>query len=158
MISFTIMKMEIQPEAVFGKAISIRAPLQVVWAMLTQPALMKKWMSETAIDIETDWVLGHTITIRGQLYKKPFRNTGRVIAFVPMQQLQYSHLSSLSRLPDEPQSYTTFSFTLSANGSGETLLGFTAANFPTSTIYSHLAFYWNVALELLKQQAENISI
>lgn len=139
-------------EPVFRKTIFINAPAQKVWDALTQPALMKQWMSETDIDIITNWTAGGPITIRGRLYKKHFENKGKVITFQPYTKLQYTHLSSLSRLPDLPENHALFSFRLTANGA--TQLDFSTQNFATETIYKHLAFYWNVGLELLKRFVE----
>lgn len=124
-----------------------------MWAALTEPVQMKQWMSEATVDIITDWQPGSPINIRGQVYKKPFDNLGTVVTFEPPHQLAYTHLSSLSHLPDEPDSYTLFSFTLKETGNG-TELTFTATNFPTDAIYHHIAFYWNVTLELLKKYME----
>lgn len=36
-----------------------------------------------------------------------------------------------------------------------TILTLTVSNFPTESIYKHLAFYWNVTLEVLKRKMEN---
>lgn len=68
--------------------------------------------------------------------------------------LSYTHLSSISGLKDEPQNYTIFEFRLTPT-EGQTSLTFTTRNFPTETIYKHLAFYWNVTLEVLKKFVEN---
>ncbi len=142
-------------EPVFTKTIVIDAPATKVWDALTQPMLMKQWMSETDIDITTDWTEGSRITIRGQLYKKPFENSGKVITFQPTSELRYTHLSSLSRLPDVPENHTVLSFRLTTNDA--TQIDFSIKNFPSETIYKHLAFYWNVSLELLKRFVEKQS-
>lgn len=140
-------------EYIFNKAVQVHAPATAVWALLTQPPLMKKWMPEAVTDIITDWQQGGPFIIRGQLYKKPFENKGTVISFHPPQLLEYTHLSSLSRLPDVPENYTIMSFRLDAVDDG-TRLALAINNFPTETIYRHLAFYWNVTLELLKKMVE----
>lgn len=142
-------------ELVFTKTILIDAPAKKVWDALTQPMQMKQWMSETDIDIITDWTEDSRITIRGQLYKKPFENSGKVITFQPNSELRYTHLSSLSRLPDVPENHTVLCFRLTTNGA--TRIDFSIKNFPSETIYKHLAFYWNVSLELLKRFVEKQS-
>jgi hypothetical protein len=114
---------------------------------------MKKWMSETEIDILTDWKVGNPFVIRGVLHRVKFENKGTVLQFEPEKLLQYSHLSSLSKLPDTPENYSILEFRL-ASINDQTELAFTASNFPTETIYKHLAFYWNVTLELLKRMIE----
>ena len=137
----------------FSKSIAINARPSAVWAALTDTALMKQWMSETPIEIITDWEVGGAFVIKGALYKKGFENKGVILSFVPGRQLQYTHLSSLSRLPDVPESYTKIDFQLEAAEEG-TMLKLNISNFPTETIYKHLAFYWNVTMELLKKFIE----
>lgn len=139
----------------FNKTIQINAPIAAVWHALTTPEVIKKWMSETEIDILTDWKVGSPILIRGRLHetKIKFENWGIVLQFEPEKILRYSHLSSLSRLPDRPESYSIFEFRLTPV-ENQTTLTIAVSNFPTETIYKHLAFYWNVTLEILKRRIE----
>jgi uncharacterized protein YndB with AHSA1/START domain len=137
----------------FNKTIQINAPIAQVWDTLTAPELMKKWMSETEIQILTDWKVGSPILIRGRLHGIKFENKGTVLQFEPQKILQYSHLSSISRLPDQPESYSIFEFQVASLGNLTTLT-FTVSNFPTEIIYKHLGFYWNVTLEILKKMIE----
>lgn len=137
----------------FTKTIHISAPVSKVWEALTNPELMKRWMSETEINIHTDWKVGTPMVIRGRLHGINFENRGTVLQFDPGKILQYSHLSSVSRLPDETESYSILEFRL-APVENRTTLTLTVSNFPTETIYKHLAFYWNVTLEILKKMIE----
>lgn len=138
---------------IVSKIVYINAPSAVVWETLTNPELMKKWMSETEINIITDWRVGNPMMIRGILHRVKFENKGTVLQFKPEKILQYTHLSSLSRLPDKPENYTILEFSLTPINN-RTKLAFTASNFPTESIYKHFAFYWNVTLELLKRMIE----
>ncbi len=115
---------------------------------------MKVWMGkpEMALEIETDWIIGSPIVVRG-VHNAPFRNTGNVLEFAPSTRLAYTHMSSFSRLADEPASYTTLEFVL-APANGATSLTLRASGFPTVTIYKHLQFYWAGTLEVLKQHVE----
>jgi uncharacterized protein YndB with AHSA1/START domain len=135
------------------KTIRINAPISKVWDALTNPEMMKKWMSETEINIFTDWKVGNPFVIRGRLHGINFENRGTVLQFEPEKILQYNHLSSLSRLPDQLENYSILEFRL-APINEETSLTFTASNFPTESIYKHFAFYWNVTLEILKRMIE----
>lgn len=137
----------------FTKTVQINAPTSTVWTALTTPALMQKWMSENELHIITDWQVGNPMTIRGKLHGARFENKGTVLQFEPEQVLAYSHLSSASRLPDQPESYSTLEFRLTPAQDG-TSLTFTTRNFPTEIIYKHMAFYWNVTLEILKKTIE----
>ncbi len=129
---------------VVSKSINISAPPTRVWETLTIPELMKEWMSPTEIDVITDWRVGNPIVIRGHLHGVSFENKGTVLQFEPERVLQYSHLSSVSRLPDEPANYSVVEFRLAAITDSQTALTLTLSNFPTEVIYKHLAYYWNV--------------
>lgn len=141
-------------DQIINKTVLINAPALKIWAALTVPELMKEWMSEMPVKITTDWEVGSPIIITGQMYKKPFENRGTVLRFNPERQVRYTHLSSLSRLPDSPENYCTLDFSLIPID-GQTSLTLTISNFPTETIYKHLAFYWNVTLELFKKRMED---
>jgi len=138
---------------IFNKTIHINTPASRVWDALTNPESMQKWMSETRIDIVTDWKVGNPIVIRGNLNGKNFENNGTVLQFEIEKILRYDHLSSLSRLPDKPENYSVLEFRL-VPMEDQTTLTLTLSNFPTETIYKHLAFYWNVTLEILKRMIE----
>ena len=137
---------------IVSKTVRINAPTSKVWEALTDPDLMKKWMSETEIHIFTDWKVGNPFVIRGRLHGINFENWGTVLQFEPENTL-HSHLSSLSRLPDQLENYSILEFR-SAPIHAETSLTLTASNFPTESIYKHFAFYWNVTLEILKRLIE----
>lgn len=138
---------------IFHKTIHIDAPVSKVWSALTDLELMKKWVSETEIEIITDWKVGGPILMRGRLHGVRFENKGTVLQFEPEKILEYSHLSSISRLPDKPESYSVIEFQL-ARVNEKTALTVRVRNFPTETIYKHLAFYWNVTLEIIKRMIE----
>jgi uncharacterized protein YndB with AHSA1/START domain len=139
---------------VFSKAVQINASTLQVWRMLTVPDQMKTWMMrDVELSILTDWQVGNPIVTRGHMNGKEFENTGTVLEFVPEKVLRYSHLSSISRLPDRPESYSILEFKLQPIGM-QTRLEITVSNFPTESIYKHLAFYWNVTLEVLKTEIE----
>ncbi|MBS1687619.1 MAG: SRPBCC domain-containing protein [Bacteroidetes bacterium] len=135
------------------KTVVINATPAKVWAALTKPELMRQWMSETPLDIITDWKVGNTITIRGDWYKAGFENKGIVLEIELERLVKYSHLSSLSRLKDKPGNYTVLEFRLTPKDA-QTSLTLTLSNFPTEAIYKHFAFYWSVGLELLRKFAE----
>ena len=138
---------------IVSKTVHINAPNSVVWEALTNPTLMKKWMSETEIDILTNWKVGSPILVRGILHRVKFENKGIVLQFEPEKILQYTHLSSLSRLPDQPENYTVLEFNLTPMDH-QTKLTFTASNFPTEAIYKHFRFYWNVTLDIIRRMIE----
>jgi uncharacterized protein YndB with AHSA1/START domain len=138
---------------IFTKTIHINAPISKVWDTLTTPELMKKWMFETEIQIITDWKVGNPFVIQGNLNGKNFENRGTVLQFEIEKILRYNHLSSLSRLPNKPENYSVVEFRLAAV-KNQTVVTLTLSNFPTESIYKHLAFYWNVTVEILKRMIE----
>lgn len=141
------------PPSSFEKTVQINAPAAAVWRALTDTAQVQQWMSATGVEIVTDWRTGSPIRISGTSNRVAFENYGTIVLADEEKTLQYTHLSSLSRLPDVPESYSTLSFMLSA-ADGHTALTLRITGFPTESIYRHLAFYWNVTLELLKQFVE----
>ncbi len=136
------------------KTISIAATPDKIWAYLTQPELMEKWIGEPEMNIkvETDWVIGKPITIKG-FHHIDFQNTGKILAFVPHQLIRYNHLSSLSKLPARLENYTTISFSLQPLGN-TTQITIVLENFPSETIYRHLDFYWQGTIHILRKQIE----
>ena len=138
-----------------SKSIRINASAGAVWEALTQPELMKTWMSDSEIEIVTTWEVGSPfiINVQEESYKTAFTNSGVVLQFVKGQVLEYSHLSSLSRLPDQAENYTLIRFTLQPE-EDHTLLELDVSNFPTDSHYKHIDFYWAVTLEVLKRFME----
>lgn len=134
--------------------VSINADPSTVWEYLTRPELMKKWMGEPAmeIDIQTDWTVGKAIIIKG-FHHLPFENKGIVLQFESGRLLQYSHLSSLSRLPDIIENYAVFTFNLQPEQEA-TLLTIKIENFPTETIFKHLNLYWRTTAVIIKNMVE----
>ena len=149
------MSMEAIPAGskVFSKSIHIHAAVSRVWEVLTTPEFMKKWMFDADLEVITDWKIGNPFVIRGDLHGLPFENTGVVLQFEPERILRYTHLSSVSRLKKVPENFTLIEFQL-APVERETDLTITLSNFPTETIYKHLAYYWTVTLEIIKKMAE----
>ncbi len=133
----------------------VDAPVSTTWRVLTEPELMRQWMFEEPIEIITDWQVGGPILIKGHIHDIYFENTGKVLQFQPNECLRYEHLSSLSKLPHEPGSYTTLDFKLQAV-KDQTLLKISLENFPTESIYKHLKFYWETTLGILKKFAEEL--
>jgi uncharacterized protein YndB with AHSA1/START domain len=138
----------------FTRTVLIHASAAEVWQALTDVEWMKKWMmADIELQIITSGRVGGPMIIRGNMGGKEFENDGTILQFEPERVLQYSHRSSLSRLPNQPQSYSTIEFELSPVGD-QTNLRLTLRNFPTESIHKHLTFYWNVTLEVLKRMIE----
>ncbi len=115
---------------------------------------MARWMGdpEIAVKVTTTWEVGSPVLVTG-FHHVAFENKGIVLQCLPRQILQYSQLSSVSRLPDREGNYTRITFRLSPEGIG-TRLVVGVENFPTDAIFHHLEFYWRGTIVLLKQMIE----
>jgi len=138
----------------FSTAILIRATAARVWSVLTNPELMTQWLGEPEMEIkvDTDWKVNSPILIRGFHHVK-FENKGIVLQFDKVRRLSYTHLSSVSRLPDKKENFSILEFTLSPTNES-TLLTLDIQNFPTESIRKHLVFYWRTTVGLIKNVAE----
>jgi uncharacterized protein YndB with AHSA1/START domain len=134
--------------------IRIDAAPAAVWRALTQPELMVQWMGapEMQLKVDTRWEVNTPVIITG-FHHVHFENKGIVLHFEPEQKLAYSHWSSVSRLPDDPEHYSIIEFRLEPAGI-QTLLSLTIEHFPTETIFKHLQFYWRTTMAMIKKFAE----
>ncbi|MEA1676258.1 SRPBCC domain-containing protein [Nitrospirillum sp. BR 11163] len=133
----------------------ISAPPGRVWAALTAPALMARWMADEPVAVTADWRAGGAITIGGTLHGMAFENRGVIEVFEPATAFQYAYWSSLSaaRLADRPQNRTRVRFDLAA-AEGGTSLALTLRDFPEPSIRPHAQLYWGPTLNILKRVAE----
>lgn len=138
------------------KSIQIDASVTAVWDALTRPELMKSWMADSEIQIVTTWDVGTPIVINVEevSHKASFTNGGVVLQFVKERVLEYSHLSSLSQLPDQDENHTIIRFTLQQD-ENQTLLELNLSNFASESIHKHIDFYWTVTLDVLKRFVED---
>ncbi len=136
------------------KSITINSSPHKVWSYLTKPELMIKWAGEPDMSLEilTNWEVGSDFIIKG-FHNTKFENKGVVMQFDPYRILQYSHLSSVSRLPDTIENYSIITFLLTPKNA-QTILSFRIENFPTEIILKHLDFYWDGTLSIIKQIVE----
>ena len=142
----------------FSTTLIIDAEPAKVWATLTSPELMVQWMGEAAtrLEVQTNWEVNSPIVIRG-FHHVTFENKGIVLKNKQEQLLSYSHLSSVSRLPDIVENYTILEFVLTPNNK-QTMLTLSLFNFPTETIQKHLEFYWRGTVHKIKAQAEALIV
>lgn len=132
------------------RTVLLDRPPSEVWKYLTEPSLMRNWMGEPEMNIEviTDWIVGNPILVKG-FHHINFVNKGTTLQFDPERIIQYSYLSSMSRLSDRTENYSIITFIMSPSVKG-TLLEIQVENFPTNSIYRHLDFYWQGTATLLK--------
>lgn len=141
-------------EPIVRQEIHINAPAARIWATLTIPHLIQQWMLDTPLEFLTEWREAGDVLIRGDLYGLPFENRGKILRFEPFRNLEYTHWSTLSLVPDIPGNYSVLHFELLAHDN-RTHLILTIRDFLTFEIFKHLQFYWNTALHSLKEVAES---
>jgi uncharacterized protein YndB with AHSA1/START domain len=141
---------------VIENSATIKAPPSEVWRALTDPDLMKQWVAEPEMRIEiiTDWKVGSPMIVKGHHNNVDFENKGTVLEFKPNSILRYSHLSSLSSLPDRAENYTRIEFQLARTEENSTSFNVRISNFPTESIFKHWEFYWRVTIEVVKRFIE----
>jgi uncharacterized protein YndB with AHSA1/START domain len=138
----------------FHLEILVNTPAPNVWAALTQPELIAKWMLDTPVEILTEWREGGNILQRGDLHGLAFENRGKIVQFEPLKALEYTHWSTLSIISDVPENYSIVRFDLQET-ENRTLLILTIRNLLTFEIFKHMEFYWKTALHMLKEVAES---
>lgn len=117
-------------------------------------------------DFRTDWVAGSPIEIEAMIGDKRYRDKGQVLRIEPPSLLQYTYWSRVSGLPDQPQSYSTITLLLDAQGN-ETLLTVKQEVPPSprrrgkgweigpESGLKHVEFYWRTTLPVLKSTVES---
>ncbi|NIG51877.1 SRPBCC domain-containing protein [Chitinophaga sp. Cy-1792] len=138
----------------FTISITVNCTKARLWQILTDLTLIPIWMGgdEMRITVETDWQLNAPMVIRG-FHHVAFENRGTVMMWEPERRLVYSHLSTVSRLPDLPESYSVIGFELRENNDATDLI-ITVSNFPTEIIRKHLEFYWRGTIYKIREMAE----
>lgn len=138
----------------FSSYVTIEAEPAKVWTTLTTPNAMMQWMGEpeTKLEVQTTWEIDSPIFIRGFHHVK-FENRGTVLKYTKEKILSYSHLSSVSRLPDKNENYSVLEFILTPTGK-KTTLTLNITNFATEIIQKHLEFYWRGTIHKIKEYAE----
>lgn len=105
------------------------------------------------LEVHASWGIETPVLIRGFHHTK-FENKGIVLKYEKERRLSYSHLSSVSRLPDKQENYSILEFILTPI-ENHTRLNLTIENFPTDTIRKHLEFYWKTTMLTIKENVEN---
>src|SRR5664279_5546978 len=92
----------------------ITASPERVWAALTDPKLIKRYMFGS--EVETDWQQGSPIVWRGEYEGKAYEDKGEIVEIETERRLKVTHFSPLSGLEDVPGNYHTLLYELRKNG------------------------------------------
>jgi uncharacterized protein YndB with AHSA1/START domain len=94
--------------------IHFQAPIEKVWAALTDPQIVKQW--QYGSDLITDWEVGSDIRFRAEWEGKVFEQWGKVLEIVPHKILKYSLFAPRPNLEDKPENYFTMAHILTKEG------------------------------------------
>jgi uncharacterized protein YndB with AHSA1/START domain len=130
----------------------IDAPPELVWAALTDPAQVQRYMSGT--HVESDWRPGSPITWHGEYDGRQYADKGEVLDAEPGSLLRVTHYSPLSGQPDEPANYHTLTYALDAVDGG-TRVVLTQDNNASEDEVAHTGAFWQNMLDSLKKVVEN---
>ncbi|NCI46919.1 SRPBCC family protein [Sediminibacterium soli] len=136
-------------------SINIDAPVERVWAALTDPALIKKYFHDT--DAESDWKPGSPIRWTGQWQGRPYEDKGRVYESQPNRLLKHDYWSSRweKEQPDKPENYVMITYELQPEGD-RTVLLVTQENIPTEEMRVHAEQGWDLILGGMKKMLEEM--
>ena len=130
---------------------TIRASSAVVWDALVNPESIKKYMFGT--NVTTSWREGSPIYWKGEWKGRSYADKGIVLQFRPPYNLEYSHYSPLSGLPDAPANYHTVTIELADDGN-QTHVSLRQDNNPTEEARAHSQQNWETRLKGLKHFVE----
>jgi uncharacterized protein YndB with AHSA1/START domain len=131
--------------------ITIDAPRQRVWAVLTDPESVREFMFGT--ELETDWSIGGPIRWRGVWEGREYEDYGEILEFEPGRRLVNTHFSPLSGDDDVPENRHTLTWTLDDVG-GATVLTLSQDNNATAKAAEHSKGMWDALVAKVKEIAE----
>jgi uncharacterized protein YndB with AHSA1/START domain len=131
--------------------ITIEAPAERVWEVITDPAAVKEFMF--GADLETDWTVGSPIAWRGEWEGKPYEDKGEILELDPGRKLVHTHFSPLGGQEDKPENYHTLTWTLEDQG-GATTLTLSQDNNANEDAAEHSKGMWDMLVADVKKIAE----
>lgn len=126
------------------------SPTQV-WAVLTDPEQIKKFMF--GAEVETDWQAGSPIVWKGVYEGKEYEDKGEILAVEPGKLLKVTHYSPLSGQPDTPENYHTLTYELAESGT-TTKLSLSQDNNASQEEADHSRGMWEMLVNGVKEAAE----
>lgn len=131
--------------------ISIDAPADRVWSVLTDRDAIKEFMFGT--EVETDWTVGGPIAWHGVWKGAPYEDHGVIVELEPGRRLVNTHFSPLSGEEDVPENSHTMTWTLDESG-GTTVLTLSQDNNGSDEGVEHSKRMWDDLVRDVKAIAE----
>ncbi len=132
--------------------VTIAAPPQRVWQVLTEPAEISTWMPGTTV--QSDWQEGSAITWSGEYGGTSFEDKGQILEVVQNRRLRMTHYSPLSGAEDKPENYHVVDYQLEPEGEGTRLLLEQGGN-ESAKQAEQFSGNWQQMLNAAKQTAES---
>ncbi len=129
---------------------TINAPRTKVWKALVDPRAIREYMFGT--EVTSDWKPGSSITWKGEWEGRPYQDKGVIVRALPQQELEYTHFSPMTGLPDKPENYHTV--TIELTGEEQTRVTLSQDNNATEEARQHSEKNWSQMLAGLKKYAE----
>lgn len=129
----------------------VAATAQRVWAALTEPERIASYMQGSRVT--TTWQVGSPITWDGQYDGRSYQDKGEVLTYDEPHVLSVTHYSTLMGQPDEPESYHTLVYTLTASGQ-RTRLELTQGGCDSEEQAAQFSQNWQGMLDGLKAHVE----
>lgn len=129
----------------------IDAPAARVWAALTEPAQIERYMF--GAHVESGWKAGDRIVWRGEYEGRRYEDHGEILEVEPERRLVLTHFSPLSGAEDAPENYHTLVYELSESG-GTTGLTLTQDSNASPEAAEHSRANWEGMLSALKAVVE----
>lgn len=139
------------PDHLARASVHIDAPASKVWAALTDPAQIKRFLF--GAEVHTDWKPGSPISFTGSYQGKAYVDKGQIVECVPEDRLVHTYWSSMADEPDLPENHKVVSYTLQDDGHG-TRLTLTQDHNATEDARRHSEQNWRKVLEGVKKAAE----
>ena len=124
-----------------------------VWAALTDPEQVRRWMMGTTVT--TDWQVGSPITWQGEMNGTPYEDKGEVLEADAPRRLSVTHYSPLMGQEDRPENYHTVTYTLTPTRDGRTTVALEQDGNDSEEQAEQFSQNWQQMLESLKQTAES---
>ncbi len=125
---------------------------QRVWAALTEPHEIAAYMLGSRVT--TTWEVGSPITWDGEYDGRSYQDKGEVLTYDEPHVLSVTHYSPIMGQPEEPESYHTLVYTLTASGDG-THLELTQDGCDTEEQATQFCQNWQGMLDGLKAHVED---